>query len=490
MGDPKGFLKATRELPKSRPPLERINDYKEIYLPFPVEKTVEQAGRCMDCGVPFCHSGCPLGNIIPEFNDAVYRQNWMQAFEILNSTNNFPEFTGRICPAPCETACVLAINQPAITIEHIEKIIIEQAFDRGLIKPNPPATRTGKKVAVVGSGPSGLAAAAQLNKAGHTVTVFERNDRIGGLLRYGIPDFKLEKEVIDRRLAVLEAEGIRFKTNANVGENVSVDSLRSEFDAICLCGGSTIPRDLNIPGRDLKGIHFAMEFLEQSNRRVAQDEIDPLVELLATDKHVVVIGGGDTGSDCVGTSNRHRAKSITQIELLTRPPDQRAEETPWPLWPMMLRTSSSHEEGADRNWAMMTKSFHGDENGNVRALKVVDIIWKVNSETGKSGFEEIEGTEREIPCDLAFLAVGYLHPQHSGMLDQLGVSYDERGNVQAENYQTSVENIFSAGDMRRGQSLVVWAISEGREAARAVDTYLMGETALEGKAVSQLEIEL
>jgi glutamate synthase (NADPH/NADH) small chain len=319
--------------------------------------------------------------------------------------------------------------------------------------------------------------------------VFERNDRIGGLLRYGIPDFKLEKDVIDRRLAVLEAEGIRFQTNANVGENVSIDSLTSEFDAICLCGGSTIPRDLNIPGRSLRGIHFAMEFLEQSNRRVAQDEIDPLVELLATDKHVVVIGGGDTGSDCVGTSNRHRAKSITQIELLTRPPDQRADETPWPLWPMMLRTSSSHEEGADRNWAMMTKSFHGDENGNVRALKVVDIIWKVNSETGKSGFEEIENTERDIPCDLALLAVGYLHPQHSGMLEQLGVSYDERGNVLAENYQTSVENIFSAGDMRRGQSLVVWAISEGREAARAIDIYLMGESALEGKDVSHLEIE-
>ncbi len=489
MGDPKGFLKATRELPQSRPPQERINDYQEIYLPFPLKKTVEQASRCMDCGIPFCHNGCPLGNIIPEFNDAVYREDWLQAYEILTSTNNFPEFTGRICPAPCETACVLGINQPAVAIEHIEKTIIEQAFERGLIKPNPPSLRTGKKVAVIGSGPAGLAAAAQLNKAGHMVTVFERNDRIGGLLRYGIPDFKLEKHIIDRRLAVMEAEGIRFKTNANVGDNVPVDTLKSEFDAICLCGGSTIPRDLNIPGRELKGIYFAMEFLEQSNRRVAGDAIDPAVELMATDKHVIVIGGGDTGSDCVGTSNRHRAESITQIELLTKPPGQRAEETPWPLWPMMLRTSSSHEEGADRFWAVLTKSFHGDEQGNVKSLKVVDIEWTTNPETGKSGFSEVEGTERDLPCDLALLAIGYLHPQHQGMLDQLGIVYDERGNVKTNNYQTSVENIFSAGDMRRGQSLVVWAISEGREAARAVDIFLMGESSLEGKAVSQLEIE-
>jgi glutamate synthase (NADPH/NADH) small chain len=489
MGDPKGFLKATRELPKTRPPHERINDYREIYLPFPMEKTVEQAARCMDCGIPFCHNGCPLGNIIPEFNDAVYRQNWLQAYEILSTTNNFPEFTGRICPAPCETACVLGINQPAVTIEYIEKTIVEEAFERGLIRPNPPATRTGKKVAVIGSGPAGLAAAAQLNKAGHSVTVFERKDRIGGLLRYGIPDFKLEKEVIDRRLAVMEAEGIKFQTNANVGENVSVESLKQDFDAICLCGGSTIPRDLNIPGRELKGIHFAMEFLEQNNRRVASDMIDPAEALMATDKHVLVIGGGDTGSDCVGTSNRHRAKSITQIELLAKPPEKRAEETPWPLWPMMLRTSSSHEEGADRQWAILTKSFHGDAEGNVKSLKVVDIVWSLDEQTGRSGFKEVEGTERDLPCDLALLAIGYLHPQHSGLLDQLGVEYDQRGNVKTNEYQTSIPNIFSAGDMRRGQSLVVWAISEGREAARALDIFLMGETALEGKAVSHLEIE-
>ncbi|MCB0686241.1 MAG: glutamate synthase subunit beta [Saprospiraceae bacterium] len=489
MGDPKGFLKATRELPKSRPPKERIDDYREIYLPFPVEKTVVQASRCMDCGIPFCHNGCPLGNIIPEFNDAVYREDWQLAYEILSSTNNFPEFTGRICPAPCETACVLGINQPAVAIEHIEKSIIEQAFERGLVKAYPPSERTGKRVAVIGSGPSGLAAAAQLNKAGHTVTVFERKDRIGGLLRYGIPDFKLEKHVIDRRIAVMEAEGVKFQTNANVGENISVESLQEEFDAICLCGGSTIPRDLKIPGRELKGIYFAMEFLEQSNRRIAGESINPDEVLMATGKNVIVIGGGDTGSDCVGTSNRHRAESITQIELLSKPPDGRAEETPWPQWPMMLRTSSSHEEGADRHWAVLTKSFHGDDQGNVKSLKVVDIEWTRDQLTGRSGFAEVEGTERDLPCDLALLAIGYLHPQHTGLLDLLGVEYDERGNVRTQNYQTSIENVFSAGDMRRGQSLVVWAISEGREAARAIDTYLMGESSLEGKTVSQLVIE-
>ncbi|NND09189.1 MAG: glutamate synthase subunit beta [Saprospiraceae bacterium] len=488
MGDPKGFLKFTRELPKSRPAEERINDYQEIYLPFPTEKTVNQASRCMDCGIPFCHNGCPLGNIIPDFNDAVHQEDWFRAYKILTSTNNFPEFTGRICPAPCETACVLGINQPAITIEHIEKSIIEEAFERGLVKPQPPEHRTGKEIAVVGSGPSGLAAAAQLNKAGHSVTVFEKNTRIGGLLRYGIPDFKLEKNVIDRRLAVMEAEGIQFKTGVNVGADMSVENLQNNYDAIVLCGGSTIPRDLAIPGRELKGVHFAMEFLEQNNKRVAGDQIDQSSDIMATDRHVVVIGGGDTGSDCVGTSNRHKAKSITQIELLTKPPETRSEDTPWPMWPMQLRTSSSHEEGADRHWALLTKSFHGDENGHVRELTLVDIEWKKDLETGRFSFVEIEGSERRIPCDMALLAIGYLHPQHKGLLDELGVAYDERGNVKTENYQTSTANVFSAGDMRRGQSLVVWAISEGREAARAVDEYLMGATMLEGKAHSALEI--
>ncbi|MDH3243890.1 MAG: glutamate synthase subunit beta [Saprospiraceae bacterium] len=487
MADPKGFLKFTRELPDSRRPEERISDYREIYQPFDESKTIEQAARCMDCGIPFCHSGCPLGNIIPEFNDAVFREDWALAYEILSSTNNFPEFTGRICPAPCEAACVLGINQPAVAIEHIEKAIAEKAFENGFIRPVPPAIRSGKKVAVVGSGPAGLAAAAQLNKAGHSVTVFERKDRIGGLLRYGIPDFKLEKNVVDRRLAVMEAEGIRFRTNADVGGNIPVKELNDSFDAVILCGGSTIPRDLPIPGRELEGVHFAMDFLEQNNRRVAGDPIDHQEVIMATDKHVVVIGGGDTGSDCVGTSNRHRAISVTQIELLTKPPEERAAETPWPLWPMMMRTSSSHEEGCERHWAILTKAFKG-EGKKLKSLQLVEIEWKKNLDTGRHEFMEIDGTEREIPCDLALLAIGYLHPKHKGMLEGLGVELDERGNVKTSDYQTSVEHIFAAGDMRRGQSLVVWAISEGREAARAADLYLMGETMLEGKEASSFEI--
>ena len=488
MGDPRGFLKKTRELPSSRSVEDRVKDYREIYLPFSTEKTVDQAARCMDCGIPFCHNGCPLGNIIPDFNDAVYKEDWAKAYEILASTNNFPEFTGRICPAPCESACVLGINQPPVAIEHIEKSIVEMAFERGLVKPMPPTQRTGKKVAVIGSGPSGLAAAAQLNKAGHSVTVFERNTRIGGLLRYGIPDFKLEKSIVDRRLAVLEAEGIQFKTNANVGVNISVEEIDKEFDAVVLCGGSTVPRDLNIPGRELKGVHFAMEFLEQNNKRVAGDEINPSDAILATGHDVMVIGGGDTGSDCVGTSNRHKAKTVTQLELLSKPPETRSEETPWPLWPMMLRTSSSHEEGADRHWAILTKSFNGDANGRVKSITLVDIKWSKNRETGRYGFEEIEGSERVVPCTLALLAIGYLHPKHKGMIEQFGVELDERGNVKTKGHQTSKEHIFSAGDMRRGQSLVVWAISEGREAAREVDQYLMGTTSLEGKAISALEM--
>lgn len=477
MADPKGFLKYTRELPTYRKVDERLNDYKELYEPFAAEKTNAQAARCMDCGVPFCHNGCPLGNIIPEFNDAVYRQNWEEAYQILSSTNNFPEFTGRICPAPCESACVLGINNPPVAIEHIEKSIIETAFERGLVKPTPPSVRTGKKVAVVGSGPAGLAAAAQLNKAGHTVTVFERNTRVGGLLRYGIPDFKMEKWVIDRRVAVMEASGITFRVNANVGGNVPVKELLCSFDAIVLTGGSTIPRDLKIPGRDLKGVYFAMQFLEQSNKRVAGDT-ETEEPLMATDKNVVVIGGGDTGSDCVGTSNRHRAKSVTQIELLSKPPVGRAESTPWPNWPMMLRTSSSHDEGCDRHWAINTKQFLGDENGNLRALQIVDIQW----EGGK--MTEIAGSEREIPCEMVFLAAGFLHPQHEGLLNDLGVELDARGNVKDNRYQTSVSKVFAAGDMRRGQSLVVWAMSEGRECAREVDIFLTGKSTLESKDVS------
>lgn len=494
MGKPTGFIEYTRELPKYKDPKERIKEYKEFYLEFPEEKTRTQAARCMDCGVPFCHNGCPLGNIIPEFNDAAYNGDWELAIEILHSTNNFPEFTGRICPAPCEASCVLGINQPPVAIEHIEKSIIEKAWELKLVKANPPEVRTGKKVAVVGSGPAGLAAAAQLNKAGHTVTVFERADQIGGLLRYGIPDFKLEKWVIDRRIQVLEEEGITFKTNADVGNNIPASELESNFDAIVLTGGSTVPRDLPIPGREFKGVYPAMEFLSQQNKRVAgiPTEVDHRNvayangDLLATDKNVLVIGGGDTGSDCVGTSNRHGAKSVTQIELLGKPPVGRAESTPWPLWPMQLRTSSSHEEGCEREWAILTKEFIGNDKGELTGVKLVNIEWV--TENGRPNFKEVEGTERVIPCELALLAMGFLHPQHEGMIDQLGLKLDERGNVAANNYQTSSPKVFAAGDMRRGQSLVVWAISEGREAAKAVDIFLTGESRLESKDQGRLYV--
>lgn len=492
MGKPTGFLEFSRELPRKRAVQERIHDYKEIDTPFSPDATQKQAARCMDCGTPFCHSGCPLGNIIPEFNDAVYEQNWEYAYEILSSTNNFPEFTGRICPAPCESSCVLGINKPPVAIEFIEKSIVEVAFDRGYVKPNLPRKRTGKTVAVIGSGPAGLAAAAQLNKAGHTVTVFERADQIGGLLRYGIPDFKLEKAVIDRRLAVMQDEGITFKTSVNVGVDIKAQDLLDSFDLVLLAGGSTVPRDLPIPGRDLKGIYPAMEFLSQQNKRVAnlpleadhRGAIYANGDLSATGKNVVVIGGGDTGSDCVGTSNRHGAASITQIELLSKPPQDRAENTPWPMWPMMLRTSTSHEEGCERQWSINTKAFLGDENGSLRALQLVDLEWR--NEGGRMQMVEIPGSEREIPCELALLAAGFLHPQREGLLADLGLELDERGNVKAINYQTSLPNVFAAGDMRRGQSLVVWAISEGREAARAADAYLMGESMLEAKAESML----
>jgi glutamate synthase (NADPH/NADH) small chain len=482
MGKPTGFLEFNREQPVKRPREERINDYREFIERYSEDKLKQQAARCMDCGVPFCHSGCPLGNIIPEFNDAVYRQNWAEAYDILVSTNNFPEFTGRICPAPCESSCVLGINQPPVTIEEIEKHIIEIAFDKGFVQPRIPNVRTGKKVAVVGSGPAGLAAAAQLNYAGHIVTVFERDDAPGGLLRYGIPDFKLEKWVVDRRIQLMEKEGVVFKCNANVGENINIHDLLREFHAIVLAGGSTIPRDLNIPGRELKGIHFAMDFLKQQNQRIGNVPV-PEKDILATGKNIVVIGGGDTGSDCVGTSNRHGAISVTQFELLPKPPNSRTEYMPWPTYPMILKTTSSHEEGADRHWAIATKEFLGDDNGNLKALKVVDLEWKLTSDGKPAQFVEIPGSEREIPCELALLAMGFVHPQHQGLLKQLEVELDDKGNVKAteKSYQTSISKIFSAGDMRRGQSLVVWAISEGRECARKVDEYLMGQSQLETK---------
>lgn len=486
MGQVDGFMKFDRENPKSRDTKERIKDYKEVYTPLEKEKVKANAARCMDCGVPFCHSGCPLGNNIPDFNDAVYQGRYEDAIKILSSTNNFPEFTGRICPAPCEASCVLSINNDPVTIEYIEKTIAETAFEKGYIKSSPPKSRTGKRVAVIGSGPAGLAAAAQLNKAGHWVTVFERSDRIGGLLRYGIPDFKLEKHVIDRRLRLMEQDGIIFRTNANVGVNISAQHLQKEFDAVVICGGASAARDLPIPGRNFKGVHFAMEFLPQQNKRVAGDRIFS-GDILATGKNVLVIGGGDTGSDCVGTSNRQGAKSVTQIELLAKPPLGRAENNPWPLWPMVLMTSSSHEEGVNRQWAILTKEFLGDGNGRLTGLKVVDIKWGVNAQ-GKMGFEEIAGTERIIPCEVALLAIGFTGAEKGGMVDELQITLDERGNIKTDNYMTSQEGIFAAGDIRRGQSLVVWAISEGREAARAVDTWLMGSSTLEAKDESFLHV--
>ena len=489
MGKPSGFLEFTRELPGKLPVQDRVKNYNEFVERFSEEKLNQQSARCMNCGVPFCHSGCPLGNVIPEFNDAVYRKSWEEAYDILTSTNNFPEFTGRICPAPCESACVLGINQPPVAIEEIEKHIIEIAFDKGFVKPRKPNVRSGKKVAVVGSGPAGLAAAAQLNYAGHTVTVFERDDAPGGLLRYGIPDFKLEKWVIDRRIQLMEEEGITFKCNANVGVNVSINDLLREFHAIVLSGGSTVPRDLPVPGRELKGVHFAMTFLKQQNKRNAGK--DPLAnaaiesnifseDIFATGKNVVVIGGGDTGSDCVGTSNRHGALSVTQFELLPKPPEGRTTFMPWPTYPMTLKVSSSHEEGAQRHWAIATKSFVGDDKGNLKALKVVDLEWKITEDGRPAQFVEVAGSERELPCELALLAMGFVHPQHAGLITELGVELDERGNVRATEkaYQTNIQKVFAAGDVRRGQSLVVLAISEGRECARKVDEFLSGGVSL------------
>jgi glutamate synthase (NADPH/NADH) small chain len=486
MGQVDGFMKYNRENPKSRDTKERLKDYKEVYTPLEKEKVKNNAARCMDCGVPFCHTGCPLGNNIPDFNDAVYQGRWEDAIQILSSTNNFPEFTGRICPAPCEASCVLSINNAPVTIEYIEKTIAETAFEKGYIKATPPSSRTGKRVAVVGSGPAGLAAAAQLNKAGHWVTVFERSDRIGGLLRYGIPDFKLEKNIVERRVRLMEQEGIIFRTNAHVGVNISAQHLQKEFDAVVICGGASASRDLPIPGRNLKGVHFAMDFLPQQNKRVAGDRIFS-GDILANGKNVLVIGGGDTGSDCVGTSNRQGAKTVTQIELLAQPPLKRGENNPWPLWPMVLMTSSSHEEGVQRQWAILTKEFLGDNNGRLTGLKVVDIKWGVNAQ-GKMGFEEITGSERIIQCELALLAIGFTGAEKGGMVEELKLELDERTNIKTQNYMTSQEGIFAAGDIRRGQSLVVWAISEGREAARAVDVWLMGSSNLEAKDESFVNV--
>jgi glutamate synthase (NADPH/NADH) small chain len=470
VGKVTGFKEYTRELPTRRPVAERVHDYFEVYQPFPEDKVKAQAARCMDCGIPFCHTGCPVVNIIPDWNDLVYRDQWKDAIRVLHSTNNFPEFTGRICPAPCEAACVLGINEPPVTIKNIEKNIVEHAWAEGWIRPEPAAALTGKRVAIVGSGPSGMAASQQLARAGHAVTLFEKADRIGGLMRYGIPDFKMEKHVLDRRMEQMAAEGVVFQPRAHVGHNVPVEDLRKEFHAILLCGGAESPRDLRVPGRELKGIHFAMEFLPQQNKRNAGDPVPN--QLLATGKRVVIIGGGDTGADCLGTSHRQKAKSIHQFEIMPMPPAERSPSTPWPLWPLQLRSESSHEEGGLRDWSIGTTHFTGDEHGNLRQLHAVRV-------GPPPKFEAIPGTEFIIETEMVLLALGFLGPVKPGMIEQLGVNLDTRSNVATDaNYMSSVPGVFAAGDMRRGQSLVVWAISEGRKAARAVDQYLMGSSRL------------
>ena len=498
MGKPTGFKEYQRLTPKERPVDERVKHYGEFLVQLPVQQLKEQGARCMDCGIPFCHTGCPLGNIIPDWNDLVYRDEWREAIDFLHATNNFPEFTGRVCPAPCEEACVLGINEPPVTIKNIEVSIIERAFEEGWVKPEPPSVRTGKKIAVVGSGPAGLACADQLNRAGHTVTVLERADRIGGLLRYGIPDFKMEKWTIDRRTEIMEKEGVTFKTGVNVGKDVTADDLKSQFDAVVLCGGATKPRDLPIPGRDLDGIFYAMEFLPQQNKRVAGDDVayksrqegawwfsDYPKDISAEGKHVIVIGGGDTGSDCVGTSNRHGCKSLQQFELLPTPPEGRPENQPWPYWPMKLRTSSSHREGVDRHWSILTKKFNG-KDGKVVSLETVEVEF-VPVNGGRPQMKEIPGSEKTWPADLVLLAMGFLGPETDSVVAQYGCALDDRGNVKADDkYMTSVPGVFAAGDLRRGQSLVVWAISEGREAARGVDEYLMGATVLPTKGQGDL----
>jgi glutamate synthase (NADPH/NADH) small chain len=458
------FIAVPREIAPRRPVTERVKDWFEIYQPFPEEKLRTQASRCMDCGVPFCHHGCPLTNLIPDWNDLVARGRWREAVRQLHATNNFPEFTGRVCPAPCEASCVLGINTPAVTIKQIEKAIIDRAFDEGFITPEPAAHKTGKRIAVIGSGPAGLAAAQQLARAGHDVTVFEKADRIGGLLRYGIPHFKMEKHLLERRLEQMRAEGVRFQPNAHVGVNIQVDDLRREYKAILLAGGAEQPRDLKIPGRELKGIHFAMEFLPQQNRRNEGDDVPLREAILAGGKRVVIIGGGDTGADCLGTCHRQGAISVAQFELLPKPPDERASSTPWPLWPMQLRSEGAHEEGGMRDWSVSTVEFTGDSAGNVKQLHAVRVDSKL---------QPVPGTEFTLEADLVLLAMGFLGPVRNGLLDQLGVKLDPRSNVATgENYMSSVPGVFAAGDIRRGQSLVVWAIAEGRKAAQAIDKYV------------------
>jgi len=482
MGKIGGFKEYERQDELNVAVKERISNYKEFTIPLKGDDLKKQGSRCMDCGIPFCHSGCPLGNLIPDFNDMVHKGEWKKALEILHSTNNFPEFTGRLCPAPCEKACVLGIIDNPVSIENIEKSIVERGFEEGWIVPEPPTTRTGKTVAVIGSGPAGLAAAQQLNRADHLVTVFERDDAIGGLLRYGIPNFKLEKEIINRRIEILKEEGIIFKTNVNVGVNYDISKL-NDFDAIVLCGGATVRRSLPVKGIESKGVVQAMDFLTQQTKQLFNSPFEGEI-ISAKDKHVIVIGGGDTGSDCVGTSNRHGAKSVTNFEIMPKPPVGRSETTPWPFWPLQLKSSSSHEEGCDRNWLINTKEFITNEKGELTALKTVEVEWLLKLGKRPQLIEK-PNTEKIWACDLALLALGFIGPE-STISDQLGLELDARTNYKASNYQTNVPHIFTAGDMRRGQSLIVWAISEGREAAREADIFLMGESNLPTKGQGDL----
>ena len=477
MGKVTGFLEIRRKKPPARPVAERVRDWKEVYHPYPVEELRHQAARCMDCGIPFCHQGCPLGNIIPDWNDLVYRDHWQEAIDRLHATNNFPEWTGRLCPAPCEGSCVLGINDDPVTIKGVELSIVERAFDQGWVTAQPPAAHTEKGVAVVGSGPAGLAAAGQLSRAGHWVTVFERSDRIGGLLRYGIPEFKMEKRFLDRRLELMEKEGVSFRTNVHVGVTVSVGELRRTFDAVVLAGGAGWPRDLDVPGRELEGIHFAMEYLTLQNRRCEGDVVPDDQFITAQGKRVVIIGGGDTGADCLGTVHRQGAVSVHQFELLPRPPDERAPDNPWPQWPNILRVSSAHEEGGERVYAVSTRRFSGDSEGRVRQLHAVEV--DMVREGGRFEFRPVPGTEFTLDVDLVLLAMGFLGPERSPMLADLGLRLTDRGTVWRDaNWMTSVPGVFVCGDMQRGQSLIVWAIAEGRSAARGADRYLMGRSDL------------
>ena len=478
MGDPSGFLQTPRVPPQRRPVDERMGDYRELYQDWPETEAKDQGSRCMDCSVPFCHMGCPLGNVIPDFNHQVFLGNWEAALRVLQSTNNFPEFTGRICPAPCEAACVLNINDDPVTIEYIEKEIADRGFAEGWIKPEPPQNRTGKKVAVVGSGPAGLAAAQQLNRAGHWVTVFERNEYIGGLLILGIPDFKLDKEVVVRRVDLMSEEGVEFRTGVNVGQEFPVQRLLDEYDAVCLTCGSTEARDLPAPGRELAGVYFAMEYLTQQNRLLAGQSISPSERISAEGKRVVILGGGDTGADCLGTALRQGAEVVHQFELLSEPPEKRRSNNPWPQWPLILRSSPAHEEGGVRDYDILTKSFTG-RNGQLEQLHAVRLDWSQSDENGRPIMQEIAGSEFDVDADLVLLAMGFLHPEHKGMVEDLALELDPRGNIKAdENKMTSRLGVFTGGDASRGQSLVVWAIAEGREMARGVDSYLMGRTSL------------